>query len=795
MDSASKFEGLGDAYYAPAKKNSFVMWPFVLLEDLKRTEEMGLVTPMRSTAEHVEEIHRFYDRHPDVFRELMARPDMAALAFVPTVSSVPIEARRRGFDEFNSGASVTSAPARTSPVRQLNNQDFQDNDSVEIRSATRGVKSSGSVKVEGTISPLLTPRPLTNDDDRSSSDSSSINSRISSWSEIDQHMAPFRELLPIKSSFAPDPSLSTSDEPWAVAHAQISSAVVNLSDKVDALARLTTEAVEEDRLSGARSSKMIRKLKTAHLALTRDIMGTLNRAETIDDCGPLWEYVKEVAGWYSTLSASLEDCLVKTEEAATTAHAATSASQDVSEEMNLIASETAKGLVATSEEVAAYFDQVKERVDVLEGKVNRLAVPARSVQGAAHPSQAIHDYVTQLSARVHPPSAQSRSTVNVNSAPPADVNSPSAGSSDDLSSALAWCKALQDQLDKQQMLIADLQGSGAGANSGHGGDGVAVANFKFDGADEVQTLLADEGVNPARLAIFVDAVSLMAHSMDGYKTPTELAEQVKLMISCGIADGECHRTIFSFSAMYPSGLLTNDKTEVKEGETFPMLKSKGIWKGSMGYTGARAKFLEKIDVATQKAHTYISLHTKPGRLRELCLAMSRASQQFHHDLFTYLDNDFERLVQFGINEKDCLILVSDQIHIVFEQLFKKRMHLASFSQLNDLSEYAAQLAHISLKAHGIMDEFSRAGFEGHGMLGNAFVKFLARQCGTTSVAGLEKRLIKLEEEPKLREDAIHGVNSRIDECYTHMKNHYVKKQGGGGGGGRGGGAGGSTGAP
>jgi hypothetical protein len=376
MDSASKFEGLGDAYYAPAKKNSFVMWPFVLLEDLKRTEEMGLVTPMRSTAEHVEEIHRFYDRHPDVFRELMARPDMAALAFVPTVSSVPIEARRRGFDEFNSGASVTSAPARTSPVRQLANQDFQDNDSVEIRSATRGVKSSGSVKVEGTISPLLTPRPLTNDDDRSSSDSSSINSRISSWSEIDQHMAPFRELLPIKSSFAPDPSLSTSDEPWAVAHAQISSAVVNLSDKVDALARLTTEAVEEDRLSGARSSKMIRKLKTAHLALTRDIMGTLNRAETIDDCGPLWEYVKEVAGWYSTLSASLEDCLVKTEEAATTAHAATSASQDVSEEMNLIASETAKGLVATSEEVAAYFDQVKERVDVLEGKVNRLAVPA-----------------------------------------------------------------------------------------------------------------------------------------------------------------------------------------------------------------------------------------------------------------------------------------------------------------------------------------------------------------------------------------------------------------------------------
>ena len=123
------------------------------------------------------------------------------------------------------------------------------------------------------------------------------------------------------------------------------------------------------------------------------------------------------------------------------------------------------------------------------------------------------------------------------------------------------------------------------------------------------------------------------------------------------------------------------------------------------------------------------------------------------------------------------------------------MHLASFSQLNDLSEYAVQLAHVSLKAHGIMDEFSRAGFEGHGMLGNAFVKFLARQCGTTSVAGLEKQLMKLEEEPKLREDAVRGVNSRIDDCYKHMKDHYVRKQGGGSGGGRGSGAERSTGTP
>jgi hypothetical protein len=184
--------------------------------------------------------------------------------------------------------------------------------------------------------------------------------------------------------------------------------------------------------------------------------------------------------------------------------------------------------------------------------------------------------------------------------------------------------------------------------------------------------LEDEGFDPSCVAVFCDVNSLLSHATEAFKGISELGEHTKLMIQCGIADQSCQKTIFSVERQYPPGFETNKGGTVKDGKTFPILKTKKVWVGSDGRSGARAKYLAKVDTAPERAIAFVMRYTKAGPLRELCLEMIGTSQRFWTAFFDYLNNDLERLTQFGITEKECLVLVSEQMQIVFEQVFIKR---------------------------------------------------------------------------------------------------------------------------
>ena len=56
---------IGDAYYARSRNSSVVIWPFVLEAHLTGSSDpldTGLVSAERSTLDHVEAFHAFYDR-------------------------------------------------------------------------------------------------------------------------------------------------------------------------------------------------------------------------------------------------------------------------------------------------------------------------------------------------------------------------------------------------------------------------------------------------------------------------------------------------------------------------------------------------------------------------------------------------------------------------------------------------------------------------------------------------------------------------------------------------------------
>ena len=86
--------------------------------------------------------------------------------------------------------------------------------------------------------------------------------------------------------------------------------------------------------------------------------------------------------------------------------------------------------------------------------------------------------------------------------------------------------------------------------------------------------------------------------------------------------------------------------------------------------------------------------------------------------------------------------------------------MPQFDPDTDAGDYASQIAFYTLQAHAGMNEFSSVHFGGHGLLGNTFIRFLAKQSGnTSSVVKLEKKL----------EEFMKKINKKLDKTVAAAK--------------------------
>jgi hypothetical protein len=146
-----------------------------------------------------------------------------------------------------------------------------------------------------------------------------------------------------------------------------------------------------------------------------------------------------------------------------------------------------------------------------------------------------------------------------------------------------------------------------------------------------------------------------------------------------------------------------------------------------------------------------------------------------------LHNNLEKLLQMHISEKECLLLVSDQWKIIFDQIYKKRMLMMSFSPLTEPMDYAANFLYHTLAAHEVMDDFLSKGFSGDGLLGNSFVRFLARHIGSTSVTTIDKKVGGLESRVGTLETTVSTANKAINKRLEDFEKALKKKAGQGAG--------------
>jgi hypothetical protein len=119
----------------------------------------------------------------------------------------------------------------------------------------------------------------------------------------------------------------------------------------------------------------------------------------------------------------------------------------------------------------------------------------------------------------------------------------------------------------------------------------------------------------------------------------------------------------------------------------------------------------------------------------------------------HLNSELYKLTQMGIPGEDFLILLSEEVIIMFDRFYAIRHKRMDFTVRGAGVEYMVHCIWLSLQVHALMDEFVKDGMKYNPTILAAFVWFLTKQMGSNVRAGLGSQLSKMEERLKALESA------------------------------------------
>ncbi len=107
----------------------------------------------------------------------------------------------------------------------------------------------------------------------------------------------------------------------------------------------------------------------------------------------------------------------------------------------------------------------------------------------------------------------------------------------------------------------------------------------------------------------------------------------------------------------------------------------------------------------------------------MALKTADISTSFWMSLVAYLDDEYSLLESFKLVAKHVLLLLSNQIVQICDNIFEYRSN-ASNVDLGNMGAAAVRFARVSLQAIGCMNGYLREKFRHHQAINSTFVRFL-----------------------------------------------------------------------
>ncbi len=116
-----------------------------------------------------------------------------------------------------------------------------------------------------------------------------------------------------------------------------------------------------------------------------------------------------------------------------------------------------------------------------------------------------------------------------------------------------------------------------------------------------------------------------------------------------------------------------------------------------------------------------------------------------HTVHKHLDMELTRLTQLYISEEESLILLSEEVTIMYSRIHDVRKHMMEFTGQVNKVDYMVRCIWVTLQVHRVMQEIIQGGLKSHPATGSAFIRFLTKQTGNNVASSIGVQLGKLTE--------------------------------------------------
>ena len=303
--------------------------------------------------------------------------------------------------------------------------------------------------------------------------------------------------------------------------------------------------------------------------------------------------------------------------------------------------------------------------------------------------------------------------------------------------------------------------------------GVSVGDYTFASLTELQALWMLHDPAGVGMAACVDIVSLIqgfgsseSVSTQEFLSTSEKAKKVNLRPGeGGFAASFKNRHLDCFAGKASS-------TRIPSSVTLQIFKDWDDWKGN-GHAGDGYKdtITRMIEQACANHRQYLDDAGLPDELRNLALTTAKLSQSWWMDLASYLDNEFLMLESYKLGAKQILLLLSNQMVQIFEDLAEKRVP-AGNTEIANRPKATVRYAWATLQAHSVMAAYREAKFRDHQAIAGTFIRFLTRNLADQSSLGLGSLVQSLQNEVKaLKKELDKKLNT---ETYNKFETKVTK---------------------
>ena len=226
------------------------------------------------------------------------------------------------------------------------------------------------------------------------------------------------------------------------------------------------------------------------------------------------------------------------------------------------------------------------------------------------------------------------------------------------------------------------------------------------------------------------------------------------------------KVVASFNAHH-AHWFSEGKTVIA-GKALQAFATKEKWQGLGGMNGWRVEIELSLDTAADGVRTAVKDKLPAGsQLGQLALRMLEHTLNWFSMVFKHLNEEFTRLTQMNISKEETLILLSEEVIIMFDCFHAIRHKRMDFSVIGLRVKYMVCCIWISMQVHMVMDEFTLNGMKYNSSISAAFMRFLTKVMDGNASAGVAGSMEQLNAKFKSLEAMFMEVKKELGGACLH----------------------------